>query len=96
MIETKQSIGFWKLFIIFLIVIFFIALLTSSGEPQTQTSTQSSTPAYTAENCIHDLALQNANAVKRDIENGVPFSETKEINRLSEYERQKSECYKNY
>lgn len=96
MIENKQNIRFWKLFIIFLIIILFVVLLTSSGEPQTQTSIQSSTPVYTAENCIHDLALQNANAVKRDIENGVPFSETKEINRLSEYERQKSECYKNY
>jgi len=51
---------------------------------------------YTAENCIHDLAIRNANAIKKDMDTGVPFSETKEANRLAEYEKQKSECYKNY
>jgi len=36
MIEKKEkSIGFWGMFIIFLLVVAFIALITSGGESQT-------------------------------------------------------------
>lgn len=97
MIKEKQNnIGFWGMFIIFLIVIVFIALLSSDGKSQTQTSTQPSVPVYTAENCIHDLAIRNANAIKKDMDNGVSYSDTKLANQLSEYERQKTECYENF
>ncbi len=46
------------------------------------------------ENCVRNLALKNAELVKQKMESGVPFSESDMANQLSEYERQKRECYK--
>ncbi|MDP4011959.1 MAG: hypothetical protein Q8P72_07115 [Candidatus Roizmanbacteria bacterium] len=46
------------------------------------------------ENCVRDLALRNAEMIKKKMDSGVPFSEIDMVNQLSEYERQKSECYK--
>lgn len=88
--KQKKDIGI----ILICVVIIIIGLVVAWSSPnENQTST---VPVYTAENCIHDLAIRNANEVKKDMDNGVPFSDTKESNRLNEYERQKVECYKNY
>ena len=72
-------------------IILLIILITIGGGEEKSIP---SMPVYTAENCVHDLAIRYANAVKQDMDNGIPFSDTKMANQLSEYERQKSECYK--
>jgi len=80
-------------------VIAFVYMLVfdnGTSSPPAPNAPSTTGVAYTAENCVHDLAAKYADAVKRDMDNGVPFSETKAASQLSEYERQKSECYKKY
>jgi len=54
----------------------------------------SNPPVYTSENCVHDLAVQYADKNKQIIDSGKYLSDSQLANQLSEYERQKSECYK--
>lgn len=98
MIDNKQTKISTKTGIIIILSLFVLIFLISMSSPNKDLKVDNvqTTPVYTAENCIHDLAIRNANAVKKDMDSGVPFSETKEINRLSEYEKQKTECYKNF
>jgi uncharacterized membrane protein affecting hemolysin expression len=73
MIDKKQNIGFWGMFIIFLIIILFVILLTSGGESQSNQPRQLQTNDAQAqwEKEQNDIAKRKLKNIYEGIDNGL-------------------------